>query len=511
MVDANEQQEVEGIPSETDDGYESLTTSGLNLFSNRWVQIGLAVFLVLIIILIGVGFFVRHNSAQKLKSEDGKQQHSLKNYKYVPVFESITPMDAAQIRKVLSYENIPFESIRDGRVVNISVPKEYADQVKLKMAQLGLPEGGIVGFEIFDESAGLGSTDYDRRIKYIRAVSGELSRIISTMENINSARVQIVMPEKTLFGEKVPGSTSVILNVSDGVVVTDEQIKGIMHLVASSVENLIPENVTVIDNRGNILSDKLKKDMMSRQFDDFIKLLRVSSSNEESPLELLLKFKKELKENYEVNYTSKIKDVLKTLYPQGSFMVYTTVTLTESYKESSPFEIGKISIAIILDNTNLSLNFTQEVKLSTFELVASVIDYESGRDNIVLELMPFVNIEATKDLEVSSNNIKEESIMSGIEESYGKEKPKNNLWIFITFGLLFFSFGVVVFIVYFLSNKGEAGQEESLNEESNPVVELESREEDIDFALEKFRSFVNNNEDMVINKIIKWIRTEDDV
>lgn len=505
MVDANEQ-EVEGIPSEADEGYDVVGSGRVGLFSNRWVQIGIAVFVVLLLVIIGIGFFVRHNSSKNISKDSENKQLSQKDYKYVPVFEAITPMDASQIRKVLSYEKIPFESLREGRVINISVPKEYADQVKLKMAQLGLPEGGIVGFEIFDQSAGLGATDYDRRIKYIRAVSGELSRIISTMENINSARVQIVMPEKTLFGEKVPGSTSVILNIGEGVIVTNEQVKGIMHLVASSVENVIPENVAVIDNKGNILSDKLKKDMMSSQFTDFMKLLRVSGSEEESPIELLLKFKKELKENYEVTYTSKVKDILRKLYPEGSYMVYTSVTLTESYKASSPFEIGKINIAIVLDNANLSLNFTQELKLSTFELVASVVDYESGRDSIVIELMPFVNIEATKNLD-SKAKIQEEAILN-VENSYGGKKTKSNVWIFLTFGILFVGSGVAIFVVYLLSNRTVVAKDTTL-EDDNPIVEIESREEDVDFSLEKFRSFVNNNEEMVIGKIIKWMRNDD--
>ncbi|MDD4526968.1 MAG: flagellar basal-body MS-ring/collar protein FliF [Candidatus Margulisbacteria bacterium] len=507
MVDVNEK-EIDETSVEEDGSYEGVTTSKTGFLYNRWVQIGIAVFVVLLFILIGIGFFVRYSSTKNIKQEDGKKSIVNKSYKFVKVFESITPMDAAQIRKVLSYENIPFESVRDGRVLNVLVPKEYADQVKLKMAELGLPEGGIVGFEIFDEAAGLGATDYDRRIKYIRAISGELSRIISTMENINSARVQIVMPEKTLFGEKVAGSTSVILNIRDGAIVTDEQVKGIMHLVASSVENLTPENVAVIDNKGEILSDKLKKNIISKQFDDFIKMLRVSASDEESPLELLLKFKKELKDNYEITYTSKVKDVLKKLYPEGSFMVYTTVILTESAKESSPFEIGKINIAIILDNTNVSLNFNQEVKASTFQLVASVVDYVSGRDSIVIELMPFVNIEATKDIDINKGK---EEFINRLEGSYGSggKKQKNNTWIFLIFGFLALSSAVVIFVVYALSNKETEEVNDSDELDDNSIVELESREEDIDFSLEKFRSFVNNNEEMVIKKITKWMRNDD--
>lgn len=508
MVDVNPQENDVSV-SDNEAEYQNLDVSKReNIFLNRWVQIGIAIFLIVVILLIGVGFFVRQNAVKKSNKLEEKNQISRRAYRYVPVFEGITPMDAAQIRKVLSYDNIPFQSARNGRVIDISVPKEYADQVKLKLALMGLPEGGIVGFEIFDESAGLGATDYDRRIKYIRAVSGELSRIISTMENINSARVQIVMPEKTLFGEKVIGSASVILNINDGKGITNEQIKGIMHLVASSVENLIPENVAVIDNKGNILSDEIKKDVMSKQITDFVKLLRVSGSEQESPLELLLKFKQELKNNYENNYSKTVKDVLKTLYPDGSYLVYTTVTLTESMKESEPFEVGKINIAIVLDNTNQKLAFTQDLKQSTFQLVASVVDYVRGRDSIVIELMPFINIEATKNLDFQPEKVSDQSIVF-LEDTYVSKKSFNAVWVFVIFAFLIFIAGVIVFIVYFVTNRKTEKKEELEDEGDIPVSEIESREEDVEFALEKFRTFVNNNEDIVIKKITNWIREED--
>lgn len=508
MVDSNPQEFDASSPDTEMEYEESVDAAQSNIFLNRWVQIGIAVFVFIIILLIGVGFFVRQNVSKNNVNQDERIQVSRRSYKYVLVFEGVTPMDAAQIRKVLSYDNIPFQSARNGRVIDISVPKEYSDQVKLKLALMGLPEGGIVGFEIFDESAGLGATDYDRRIKYIRAVSGELSRIISTMENINSARVQIVMPEKTLFGEKVLGSASVILNINEGTGITNEQIKGIMHLVASSVENLIPENVAVIDNKGTILSDSIKKDEMSKQFSDFIRLLRVSGSEQESPLELLLKFKQELKDDYENIYSEKVKDVLKTLYPEGSYLVYTTVTLTESNKESTPFEVGKINIAIVLDNTNPNLVFTQDLKQSTFQLVASVVDYVKGRDSIVIELMPFINIESTKNLVESSVKLQDQSII-GIEDSYVKKRSTSLVWIFVVIGLLIFSSGVVVFFVYFLTNRSI--EEKDDEEDNNPEVvsDIESREEGVEFALEKFRSFVNNNEDKVIKKVTNWMRNED--
>jgi flagellar biosynthesis/type III secretory pathway M-ring protein FliF/YscJ len=506
MVEANEQENIQ------EEFENNLDTNNTNFFTkNRLLIVIVAGVIIVLIILITIGFFVRKNMNKPNEEEKNTQISTLSNkkYKYETAFEGLTPMDAAQIRKALSYENIPFQSIRNGRVIDINVPKEYADYVKLKMAELGLPEGGIVGFEIFDDAAGLGATDYDRRIKYIRAISGELSRIISTMENINSARVQIVMPEKTLFGEKVPGSASVIVNIIDNKNITNEQIRGIMHLIASSVENILPENVAVIDNKGTILNKELKKDAIEQNLTNFIEMLRVSKPEEASPLELLLRFKWDLKNNYEKIFTEKVKKVLETLYPPNSYVVYSNVSLTESYKESTPFEINKINIAIVLDNTNQNLNFSQDLKQSTFQLVSSVSDYVKGRDSIVIELMPFVNIEATKDLKQEKNmNVIEKESLDTLEENFIKKTKSINFQVVIillAFSTLFF---IIAIIIFKRSSSKEHGDNNNI---SDTVTDENLTEDDnnIDFALEKFRTFVNNNEDIIVKKITKWLSNED--
>ncbi|MDI6781984.1 MAG: flagellar basal-body MS-ring/collar protein FliF [bacterium] len=138
----------------------------------------------------------------------------------------------------------------------IKVPLKDKDRLRLELASSKLaPKGGITGFEIFDTTK-LAITDYERRINYVRALQGELSRTIKSIEGIEDARVLLVMPEKKLYMEEQREvSASVKLQLAPFTTLDASQIVGIVQLVSSAVEGLPPDNVNIVDNRGNILTD----------------------------------------------------------------------------------------------------------------------------------------------------------------------------------------------------------------------------------------------------------------
>ncbi|MBI5700657.1 flagellar M-ring protein FliF [Candidatus Saganbacteria bacterium] len=172
----------------------------------------------------------------------------------VRIYTNLDLKDAANVITRLKELKIPYKIEQDGSA--ISVPKEKADDARLGLAEKNLPQGGAVGWEIFNETR-MGATDFDRRIQLIRAISGELSRTIRRIEGVDDVRVQIVLPETRLFEvTKAPVTAAVLLKMMPGVYLRLEQINGIIHLVASSVENLKAENVTIVDDMGNILSSK---------------------------------------------------------------------------------------------------------------------------------------------------------------------------------------------------------------------------------------------------------------
>ncbi len=171
---------------------------------------------------------------------------------YVVIYSNLELKDSADVVAQLKEQKVPYQ-IKDGGTA-VAVPKDKADEARLSLAQKNLPLGGSVGWEIFNESR-LGTTDFDRRIQFVRAISGELARTIKKINAVQDARVQIVIPQTTLFEvTQVPVTASVLLQLKTGMRLTREQVNGIVRLVSHSVENLRPENVSIVDVFGNILT-----------------------------------------------------------------------------------------------------------------------------------------------------------------------------------------------------------------------------------------------------------------
>ena len=145
--------------------------------------------------------------------------------------------------------------VNDGS--RIEVPQDKLYEVRLKLATEGLPKGEGVGFEIFDETS-FGATDFVQKLNFIRALQGEMARTITGLSEVSRARVHIVIPKEELFIEKQkPVTASVVIKYAPFKSLKKNQIRGIVYLLASSVEGLLAKNVHIIDNHGNILSTEL--------------------------------------------------------------------------------------------------------------------------------------------------------------------------------------------------------------------------------------------------------------
>lgn len=168
------------------------------------------------------------------------------------LYANLSPDDAGTIVSKLREQRVPYELSAGGTVV--SVPAAQVYETRLQLASQGLPQGAGVGFEIFDKTQ-LGMTDFVQKMHYQRALQGELTRTILQMSEVAQARVHIALPEKSLFidQEKKP-TASIVLKLRGSAQLNRDQVNGIVHLVASSVEGLSPSGVTVVDMHGKILS-----------------------------------------------------------------------------------------------------------------------------------------------------------------------------------------------------------------------------------------------------------------
>jgi flagellar M-ring protein FliF len=168
------------------------------------------------------------------------------------LYSNLPPEDAGKILTSLKDQKIPYQISSNGS--SILIPREKVYEVRLELASQGLPQGSGVGFEIFDNTK-LGMTEFVQNVNYQRACQGELSRTINGFAEVESSRVHIVMPSKSLFvEEEEPATASVVLKIRPGRKLSKDQVQGIVHLVSSSVSGLDPENVTIVDNYGRMLA-----------------------------------------------------------------------------------------------------------------------------------------------------------------------------------------------------------------------------------------------------------------
>lgn len=180
--------------------------------------------------------------------------------KYEILYSHLSEKDAADVTAGLKKMNVPYHLATQDDSVVISVPSDKVYDSRLTLAGEGLPKGNGVGFEIFDQTK-WGTTDFTQKVNYQRAQEGELQRTIESLQEIDSARVNIVTPEPELFtDQEKPATASVVLQLKPQAQLTKEQVRGIVHLVAASVEGLKPENVNVIDSHGNILSNFIQEE-----------------------------------------------------------------------------------------------------------------------------------------------------------------------------------------------------------------------------------------------------------
>jgi flagellar M-ring protein FliF len=171
---------------------------------------------------------------------------------YLPLYSQLSAEDAGEVVARLKEQKIPYKLSHDGGTIQI--PRDKVYDVRLELASQGLPRGSGVGFEVFDNTK-LGMTDFVQNINYQRALQGELSRTINGLSEVESSRVHIVIPPRSLFVEEQEQATaSVILKLHRGRWLSEDQINGVVHLISSSVPRLAPENVTIVDQKGQMLA-----------------------------------------------------------------------------------------------------------------------------------------------------------------------------------------------------------------------------------------------------------------
>ncbi len=170
------------------------------------------------------------------------------------LYTELSPQDQNAIIRELEAAKVTY-SVSEN-TGEIQVGAKEVGRVRMLLAEKGLPEGGSIGYEIFDKESSLGTTRFDQDMKQLRALEGELTRTVNTLKPVESARVHLVLPKRELFSRDTrPSSASVFLKLKSGRKLDAEQVLAIQHLIAAAVPELNPKHVSIVDQSGNLLAN----------------------------------------------------------------------------------------------------------------------------------------------------------------------------------------------------------------------------------------------------------------
>lgn len=169
------------------------------------------------------------------------------------LYTDLSSIDSGAVAAKLEESQILYSISSDGS--RILVPGDEVGRARMLLADAGLPNGGSMGYEIFDKQSGFGTTNFVQNINQVRALEGELSRTITSLDNIRSARVHIVLPQRQKFSRETKNpSASVVIGVHAGATLDRQQIVSVQSLIASAIPSLKSRNVSVVDSNGSLLA-----------------------------------------------------------------------------------------------------------------------------------------------------------------------------------------------------------------------------------------------------------------
>mgnify|MGYP003407320120 CR=1 FL=1 len=272
------------------------------------------------LLLLVIGFLVYSN----IKAEDKKLSYTIAS--------NLTQADVMRATEELESAGVPFIITGSGSNLTLKTSKEFINIAKIKLVTSEASTNKHVGWEIFEKSS-IGTTNFENKVKYLRALEGELSKSLESLSGVLKANVKIAIPKETIFTEKKSDTTaSAVLTLKQGIFLTQKQLDGIKNFIASAVPDLKQENIQLIDQDGNLL-EVSAEDMNTQRST------------------VQTKFKDKIEEDYE----QKIISLLEPVVGAGRVMAKVNVILDFTKKDIEE-EIyspeGSIRSQQVIENTS---------------------------------------------------------------------------------------------------------------------------------------------------------------
>src|SRR4051812_23476869 len=298
---------------------------------------------------------------------------------YGLLYSGLEPSDSAAIVQRLDTQNIPYQLKSDG--AEILVPQDQVTKLRLALASEGVPSGGSIGYEIFDRADALGTTNFVQQINQIRALEGELARTIRSLRQVKSARVHLVMPKRELFSKDQAEPTASVVLVLQGSTLDKEQVSAIQHLVASSVPGMKANNVSVIDNKGNLLArgadgdngqDSASMEDMRRSYE-----VRLTRSIEDLLAQTLGPDKIRAEVNADLDF-NQVTTNTENFNPDGQ-VVRSTQTVEENDNSQEKQQDNSVSVANNIPNPPAQQNAAGSNSQSQNQRNEETVNYEISK------------------------------------------------------------------------------------------------------------------------------------
>lgn len=287
---------------------------------------------------------------------------------YSPLYANLSQEDASKVLEQLNASKIPYKIDDNGKTIKVAKDKVY--ETRLELAGKGIPSQGALGYELFDKNT-MGMSDFMQKLNYKRALEGELARTIGQEEGIEGVRVHIVIPAKSVFKdeEKLP-TASVVLKLKNNFSLSKTNISAIINLVSSSVEGLQSNKITLIDNKGRLLSKE----------------------NNDDPLSASSTKQYEVKQSVENYLAAKAQSILDNVLGYGNALVQVNADINfdqvektmETYDPNSQVAISEQQIKTDNAGKNVTDSTTQVSQNSTtnYEISKSIEKVIQGSGNI---------------------------------------------------------------------------------------------------------------------------------
>ena len=300
------------------------------------------------------------------------------------LYSDLNPSDSGAIVKQLESQNIAYQVKAGG--AQILVPSEDVLNLRMTLASNGLPGGGSMGYELFDKSSGLGTTNFVQNVNLVRALEGELSRTIGSIQGVNGARVHLVLPRRELFSRsRQKPSASVVLQLLGGGRLAREQVLAIQHLVAAAVPQLTPEGVAILDNRGQLLARGVGEDgqnSMALQTSNDMRLKfenRLQRSVEELVQQVVGLNRVRAEVSAEINY-DKITESAERYDPDGQVTRSTnTVSENENSQQSQANQSVTVQNDLPADQANQGGGAASDTSSTRRNRSEEIVNFEVSR------------------------------------------------------------------------------------------------------------------------------------